>query len=121
MKRIIGIAIPVVILAFFIFIMLSTSYLKQSRGDFDNVLKIVSEIKNNININDWEQAKSNINKLESAWNHITKRVQFSAEREEIMRADSSIARAKGFIEGKDRPGTLSELNEVKEHWDNLGR
>lgn len=121
MKKTLGIIIPITLLLIFILIMLSTSYLKQPRGEYDNVLKIISDIKVNMNNDDWKSTEVNIGKLENAWKFIEKRVQFSAERDEITKADSNIARARGYIEGKDKPGTLAELNEIKEHWDNLGR
>jgi len=58
--------------------------------------------------------------LETAWEIITDRVQFSTEREELKDGKRSIARMKGFIEANDSAGALSELSEVKEHWSDIG-
>ncbi len=34
---------------------------------------------------------------------------------------TNIARVKGYIEAKDKAGVFSELSELKEHWDDIGK
>lgn len=48
------------------------------------------------------------------------RVQFSSERGEINELTTSIARLKGAIMAKDKPGALMELYEAYSHWNDLG-
>lgn len=120
MKKLIAILIPAALIAVFILIMNSTSFLKQSFGEHDNVPVIIKEIKVDVNAGDWNEAMDGADQLEKAWKKVTDRVQFSAARDELRDAKTSIARMKGFIEANDRAGTLAELNEVNEHWTYIG-
>lgn len=119
-KKIIAILIPVGLLVFFIIIMCSASFLKEPLGDKDNVPAIIDEIKTDINTGNWVGASDSADRLEKAWDIIIKRVQFSAEIEELRRVKTSLARLKGYIEATDRAGSLAELGEVKEHWTDIG-
>ena len=120
MKKAAAILIPVLLLAVFVMIMTSASFLKKPFETKDDVLAIIDEIKSEAVSGDWSGAKDGAKQLEEAWKIVTKRVQFSAARDEIRDGKSSIARMKGYIEANDKAGTLSELGEVKEHWTNMG-
>lgn len=120
MKKAAAILIPALLLAIFIMIMNSSSFLKKSFGTKDDVPAIIYEIKTEAVSGDWSGAKDGAEQLEDAWKIMTKRVQFSAARDEIRDGKSSIARLRGYIEANDKAGTLSELGEVKEHWTNIG-
>ncbi len=120
MKKIAAVLLPSVLIAFFILIMISAPFLKKSFGENDNLPVIIEEIKSDVNSGNWVGAKSGADELEDAWDIITSRVQFSAERDELKDAKTSIARMKGYIEANDRAGSLAELGEVKEHWTDIG-
>ncbi|MDD3169619.1 MAG: DUF4363 family protein [Eubacteriales bacterium] len=120
MKKIIAVLIPAVFIVFFILIMISSSYLKQSFREDDNVPVIIDAIKEDVDAGDWSEAKEGADELETAWKIIMGRVQFSAARDELRDAKTSIVRMKAYIEANDRAGSLAELNEVKEHWTYIG-
>lgn len=120
MKKIIAVLIPAVLITFFILIMISTPYLKQSFGQDDNVPAIIETIKEDVNAGDWSGARGGADQLETAWKIVSGRVQFSAARDELRDAKTSIVRMKAYIEANDRAGSLAELNEVKEHWTYIG-
>ena len=121
MKKFIALFIPVMMLAVFVLIMISAPYLKQPFGDEDSVSDIIDSICSDMNEGDWIAAGEGVEKLDETWDIVTKRVQFSAERDELRAAKTGIARAKGYIEANDREGSLAELYEVKEHWIDIGR
>jgi len=120
MKKLIAVSIPVALIAFFILIMISAPFLKKSFGENDNVPAIIAEIKNDVNNGNWTDAKDSADELKVAWDIIISRVQFSAERDELKEIETSVARMKGYIEANDRAGSLAELEEVKEHWMDIG-
>ncbi|WP_027400565.1 DUF4363 family protein [Anaerovorax odorimutans] len=121
MKKIFSYIIPVILIAFFILIMLSAPLLKQSYGEKDNVLGIIKTIEYDIDNDKWKSAEKNIDKLDDAWKIVSKRVQFSAEWDELINAESCIARARGYVKANYKAGVLSELSEVKEHWHDIGK
>lgn len=120
MKKFVAVTIPVALIAFFILIMISAPFLKKSFGENDNVPAIIEEIKNGVNNGNWTDARESTDELEDAWNIVIGRVQFSVERDELKEIKTSLARMKGYIEANDRPGSLAELEAVKEHWTDLG-
>ena len=121
MKKIIYYLLPVAMLALFIAIMLSGSYLKQPFGEDDNVPQKIALVKEHVRNADWESAQREQNYLEIAWGKVTPRIQFSMERNEINQLDVSLARAGAAITAKDQAGALMELEEAARHWHNLGR
>lgn len=121
MRKFIAVLIPSIMIVFFILIMISGSYLKQSFTENDNVPVIIEDITNDVKNGDWTAAEKGAVQLEAAWEIITDRVQFGVEREELKDGKRSIARMKGFIEANDKAGSLAELHEVKEHWTDIGQ
>lgn len=121
MRKIVALLIPTAMIILFILILVSGSYLKQSFHENDNVPAIIKEITNHVKNEEWTAAKEGVGKLEVAWEIITDRVQFSAEREELKDGIKSIARMKGFIEANDKAGSLAELREVEALWSDIGQ
>lgn len=121
MKNFFGFIIPVILIGCFVLSMLSAPFLKLSYGEDDNVLGVIETIKYDINNDDWVGAKEQVDKLDRAWEIVSKRVQFSAEWDELVTAESNIARAKGYVEANDKSGAFSELSEVEEHWEDIGK
>jgi len=121
MRRFIVITIPIVTLALFILIMLSDKFLKKSLSNDDNIPVSIESIKAEIENDDWEEAGNKTQQLSNAWDKIVKRVQFSAEMDEINEFYKNLARLQGAIEAKDKSNAFMELNEAYEHWKNIGR
>lgn len=121
MRKFLVRAIPVVSIALFILIMISDNYLKYSFTEDDDVVKYIELLMNDVNIESWDEANVRLIDLSNAWLKIVKRVQFSAERNEINDFDKSVARLRGAILAKDKTGAMMELSEAYEHWENLGK
>lgn len=115
------IAIPIVTLVFFVLIMLSGDILKQSFGKDDNIPQSIETLIQDVNHGNWEAANQNIDNLDRVWDRVVKRVQYSAERNEIDALSINIARLRGAIQSKDKAIVLTELSEAYEHWQDLGK
>lgn len=114
-------AVPIVTVIVFIVIMLSDNYLKHSFNENDNVVKSIELIMDDVKSNNWDDAYNKLQILDKAWITVVKRVQFSAERDEINNFNRSIARLRGAILAKDKANALMELSEAYNQWDNVGK
>lgn len=121
MRKFFVISIPICTIALFILIMLSDKFLKKPFSNDDNIPFSIESVKVEIVNNNWEEAKKKTDLLSNAWDKVAKRVQFSAEKNEINGFYKSIARLRGAISAKDKTNAFIELNEAYEHWDNMGR
>lgn len=121
MRKALVICLPIGTIIFFVLIMLSGSYLKMPIGKDDSITDLVQVLINNVNNEEWEEANYNTDKLSEAWDKIVRRVQFSAERDEINDFAVNVERLRGAIMAKDKGASLSELYEAHEHWRGLGK
>lgn len=121
MRKFLVIAIPIVTLAFFILVMISDNFLKYPLGTNDNIPGSIQELRQDIQNEKWEEANKKTDELSMSWKKVVKRVQFSAEKDEINKFDVNIARLRGAIMAKDKSSAFMELTEAYEHWDNIGR
>lgn len=121
MRKFLVIFIPVAFLVISILIMLSGQFFKKPMGYSDNVPKHMDIITEAVTSDNWKLAGQNIDELETAWKSVTKRIQFSSERDEMNALSVSIARIKASISSRDKTASLMELSEAKQHWDDLGR
>jgi hypothetical protein len=112
-------AVPVVLIAFFIAVMQSGDYLKRPMGDDDDVQRCIEKVAADVRADDWEAARRDIDKLDKAFRTVTRRIQFSVERDALEGLTLSIARAKGMIEARDKAGALSQMYEADAHWSDL--
>lgn len=121
MRKFVYYSIPIITLVIFTFVMLSGTYFKNSRiikGDFPEYLETV---KSDISSEQWDNAASDVDKLDNSWKRVVRRVQFSAERNEINDININLSRLRGAIGAKDKSIALVELSEARMHWDNLGK
>ena len=120
MRKFLVITIPIATLAFFILIMLSSSMLKRTSGNNDNIPQSIQSIIQDIELENWDDANYKTDTLKITWEKVIKKVQFSSERDEINSFSTNIARLKGSIKAKDKSNSCSELNEALDHWTELG-
>jgi prephenate dehydrogenase len=121
MRKFLVIVIPIVTLVLFVLIMLSGDVLKKSLRSDDNIPQSIESLIKDVDTEDWEAAYQDTERLNSAWRKVTKRIQFSSERNEINDFSKSLARLRGAIQAKDKSSGLQELNEAYEHWKDLGK
>ena len=121
MRKFLVITIPIVTLVFFVLIMLSSSILKGSLGNDDNIPESIQLIIQDVESENWESASNKAENLSDAWTKVVKRIQFSSERDEINSFNASLARLRGALMAEDKSASYMELSEAYEHWEGLGK
>lgn len=121
MRKFLVIGIPIIILTSFVLIMFSCNFLKNTLGKDDNFSEKIQLILKDVELENWENANINTEKLSNSWKNTIKRIQFSSEIDEISSIDACIARLRGAIMAKDKSSSFMELNEAYEHWEGLGK
>lgn len=121
MRKFLVISIPIFLIVLFILIMLGDKYLKRSFNDNDNIIYLIDTVTKEVEEEDWDRAKSSAKDLRSAWDLVVKRVQFSAEKDEINGFFRNLARLEASIVVKNKDNALMELNEAYYHWESLGK
>lgn len=121
MRKFLVISIPIVTIALFVLIMLSDKYFKKPMGNDDDIQASIESVKKEIEEDNWIEANKKTDQLSSAWDKVVKRVQFSAEKDEINGFYKNLARLRGAITSNDKSNAFMELNEAYEHWENLGK
>lgn len=119
MKKVMIITCTCILLGIFILIMNSGGLLKQSFMDGDDVETLLQNLNEDIVEGDWKKGQEDIEKLKDAWDMVSKRVQFSVERNNLMGIKLSIARLKGSIRGKNKEQCLIGYEELISYWNNL--
>lgn len=121
MRKVVYFVIPILTLAAFVLLMNSAQNAKKPLGDEDNFPGYMQLLKEDINQEDWESANSHLTKLETAWEEVIPRIQYTVERDEFSAVDRSVSRVRGTIAAKDKTGALVEINELENNWGELGR
>jgi len=106
---------PVVVLLLFVVIMLGGLYIKGPTGAADDIPGLMNTVEEKVKAGDWDNAQGAVDELILAWDDVVKRVQFSAE------STTALARLKGYTIAQDKPGALAELEEAREHWEDMAR
>lgn len=121
MKKAVLISIPVILLGIFVAIMMSGTILKKPMGNKDNVPGYLELVAEDIKAENWDKAMEDTRELEKAWRGVIKRIQYSAEIDQIVPISVNIARVKGAIESKNKSIGLVELSEAYSRWEEIGK
>lgn len=121
LKKFLLYLIPILTLAFFIFIMNSGSLLKKPIGNEDRLYEAVLQIEADIREKNWDKASKNIDYAETAWKKIVRRIQFSVEKEYIIEISGTLSRIKGGIKFEDDKAIMEEIYYFYELWDKLAK
>ncbi len=119
MRKLLYYSIVVVILTVCLLVMNADSYLSTGRTDTENVVLHLSALKTSLA--QWESAHQHYQALDTAWQIIKPRIQFSVEKDQMDAIDSGLARLAAYIRWQDKVGAAVELSEIESHWDNLRR
>lgn len=120
MRKFLVICIPIVVLSLFVLVMNSDSFLKYPLSAKDDMPGSIEALIQQVKEGNWEAAARGTEYLAEAWRIVVKRIQYSAEKDEITDLDMNIARLKGAILAQDREDALLELFEAYEHWKSVG-
>lgn len=121
MNKIIYYAIVVFIMVSFVGIMNSGNYLKKSFTATDDVPGYIDMLRDNLNTREWDKAETNYTALEKAWEEVVPRIQFSVEKDEMKDIYVNLARLEVYVDNQDSALAMSELNEIKQHWNHLNQ
>lgn len=120
LHRIVLYLIPAVTLLALTLILCSGEYLKKPTGEADNFPYYLQLLKQDINNENWNKAREDAVKLQSSWENILTRIQYSVSSSEVNQVTNGISRIRGAIAARDKAGALVELKELENHWNALG-
>jgi len=104
------------VLAASFFIMSATALLKQSFGPDDDVPAGIEALEQAVDRLEWNEAESAHRGLESAWERVRRRVQFVAEKDDIVRMRRTIDELRGSIAAQDRATAKVQIESLKSIW-----
>lgn len=110
---------PIVFLLLSISIMESGSYLKKIGKN--DVPVLLNEIENNVIEDDWTEAQNKVMETRKKFNKITKIIQFSVERDELVDFKFHLALLEGYISTHDLENSIAQISLLNEYWMELGR
>lgn len=120
MKKIFSFIVPGSVLILFLLIMNSGDFLKQSFSEKDDVKKYINELENDVTNDNWYDAKEKMDKLDSAWEIVENRIQFSVEKDRLEAFETTIYNLKSRIDIKDKKEALAQLDMAKYMWSRIG-
>ncbi len=121
MKKSVRIIIPIILLGIFILAMTTGGLLKKPMSDEDDLISFIEKTEKEVLNQDWKKASTHLSDAKKAWKKVVRRIQFSAERDEINELHKTLDRTRGFIEAKDKGGAMAELAEARNIWKELGK
>lgn len=121
MKKSVRIIIPIILLGLFILAMTTGGLLKKPMSDEDDLISFIEKTEKEVLNQDWKKASTHLSDAKKAWKKVVRRIQFSAERDEINELHKTLDRTRGFIEAKDKGGAMAELAEARNIWKELGK
>lgn len=121
MKGLGFIFIPILVIGIFILSMTTGVILKKPFLGHDDVLHHVQVLKEDVRNEQWNRAEDHLKQAKKAWRTVSKRIQFSSEREEMRLISRIFVRIHGFIEAREKGSVLAEIEEIEYLWDELGR
>jgi hypothetical protein len=120
MKKFLLYLIPSLFVLVSLFIMTSGGWLKGPFGDKDDLLGCVEKIEAHVKAENWEKAQQEQRKAENAWETISKRVQYSVERDDMMAIAEALHRIKGGIEVQDATAVFPDIYYFYGIWNDFG-
>jgi hypothetical protein len=118
-RKLVAYVIPIVTLVIFVFIMQGGYYYISSMADKNTIPNYIERIEVDIKTARWENAREDLDSLNSTWKKAVPKVQFHAEMDAIDGIKENLARLSGSIDAEDLGLALVELRELAEHWENL--
>jgi hypothetical protein len=120
MKKFLLYLIPSLFVLASLFIMTGGGWLKGPLGDDDDLLSYVEKIEVYVQSEKWEEAQQEQHKAAKAWETISKRIQYSVERDDMMAIAEALHRIKGGIEVQDAATVFPDIYYFYGIWNDLG-
>ncbi|WP_017726127.1 DUF4363 family protein [Halalkalibacterium ligniniphilum] len=119
MRKLLLILVPTLFIALSSALLVSTGWLKEPFSEDDRLQESIQALESHIKNQEWGQASQTQKKAEKAWESISKRIQFSVDREIMFEINGSLSRIKGSIEGRDQESTLIEIYYFYTLWESI--
>ncbi|MDV2686050.1 DUF4363 family protein [Alkalihalophilus lindianensis] len=120
MKKFLLYLIPSLFVLASFLMMIGGGWLKGPFGDDDDLLSYVEKIEIYVKSEKWEEAQQEQWKAENAWERISKRVQYSVERDDMMAIAEALHRIKGGIEVQDATTVFPDIYYFYGIWNDFG-
>lgn len=121
MNKSVRIIIPIILIAIFIAVMTTGALLKKPMSKEDDLIHIIELLEKEVLDQNWDEASGHLDDAKKAWTKVVRRIQFSAERDEINELHKALDRTNGFIKAADKGGAMAELAEARNIWKELGK
>ena len=111
----------VLILVLFYFSMSTVPWMKRPLGQGEDVEGYLDDLASMIRDEKWEEATGQLPELEEAWDQVSARLQLVLERNEMNRFSSGLVRLEVAIDRRDVTRALTEIAEMKQVWQEMGK
>ncbi|MBB6448285.1 hypothetical protein HNR44_000234 [Geomicrobium halophilum] len=120
MKKFLLFSVPSLFLILSVVLMTGGSWIKEPMGAHDDLFSYVQNIEHFIEEENWEEASEEHQNAQQAWDTISKRIQYSVEREDMLAISETLSRIEGGIKEEDTSSISPELYYFYELWSELG-
>ncbi|SFE36551.1 protein of unknown function [Alteribacillus iranensis] len=96
------------------------TWIKEPLGEKHDIMAQMEYMHSLIDKKEWEKASDEYDNVEASWETISKRVQFSVERDDLEAINETLAKIKGGMKQKDTSIVYPELYYFYELWEQLG-
>ncbi len=111
----------ILILVLFYFSMSTVPWMKRPFGPGEDVEGYLDDLADMIRDEKWEEATRHLPDLEKAWDQVGARLQLVLERNEMNRFSFGIVRLDVAIDRRDATRALTEIAEMKQVWQEMGK
>lgn len=96
----------------------SSRYLKNIYNG-DEVPEVLTEIEKDINEEKWKNAEDLTIEIKDTFNKVSRFIQFSVERDELVEFNLNLSLLYGYIKSKDSSNAIAQTHLLKEYWNEL--
>jgi hypothetical protein len=121
MRKVTAFVFPGLVLLIFSLFLLNGPELRRPLPESSNVNSILSSLETSVNDNDWTQASTSHSELKNEWQDALNKLQYISTKDDISKINDALAQMKGYIAAKNKPGTLSQLELIRQNWNDIGK
>jgi len=118
LKTLVAYAIPLLIITVSIGIMTMEPGRSKRIGG-DQFSQQLDQLQQEVQEENWQQSRAEINKLQQVFQQRVKRLQFSSERDELRLLNLTLVQIEAYIVCQDRTEAIASIFAAREHWANL--
>lgn len=111
----------IIMITIFIIVMGSGFVLKNSFSSDDDVIRQVNLVQEAVMVNNWKQARIELEGGFIAWEKVKNRIQFSVERVFIEDIDIELATLAGALKAENKDISIISTEKIKILWKELGK